>query len=583
MGNKSNFSREKLMEISETISQINEISKKSEQIFLQLGNLFPSLLNRESGTSLQELGDMFSSLRNSDSASKDKENVLFSDYGAKYDPLFNQLNGKIEDLKLLDKMIAEIKEDSEQMELIALNAMVISIKSGEKGQAFSRITENLQRLSNDMNLFASELSDEESQLLAHINTLKDIFSGILDAQKKLSEKGALGTSDVRNLISSVSSPIETMEMSINSIYPPIQKAMEGLQLQDMIRQALGHVQSCVQELGRSSRPAPGTDEELDYVSFNIALYQLCGEVLKDIDTYVNESVGVFDKNWAKVAETLDSVENSRIEFESKFLTNSLSDDNIEKRLNAIIENFHSMMGEFNTYHLVQKDLLHTCQNITERARIIYAVFDNLRPVMSRLHHVRILQQIEVAKNDAIKSVQDSVTDMDNLISSANKSLDTMQALLESFIADTSSMLTTFTTSISKDNESMVNLRASKNKFFEELKVGQGRVAAIIQNFTVFPDGFQQKCVVVQQNLQDLKNLGTSLETFINEMKRAESDLLVKKNALMSQKGISSWKIKNSKFSDLINKFTITAHKEAAGKIGGFSIEKGAASGEVTFF
>ncbi len=571
------------MEISETISQINEISNKSEQIFLQLGNLFPSLLNRDGGTSLQTLGKMFSSLRNSDSASKDKEKVLLSDYGAKYDPLFKQLNGKIDDLKLLDKMIAEIKEDSEQMELIALNAMVISIKSGEKGQAFSRITENLQRLSNDMNLFAGELSDEESQLLDHINTLKEIFSGILDAQKKLSEKGVEGTSDVRNLIAAVSSPVENMEMAINSIYPPIQKAMEGLQLQDMIRQALGHVQSCVQELGRSSKPAPGTEDELDYVSFNIALYQLCEEVLKDIEGYIGDSVSIFDKNWSKVADTLDSVENSRIEFEGRFISNSFGADNIEKRLNTIIENFHSMMGEFNTYHLVQKDLLHTCQNITERARIIYAVFDNLRPVMSRLHHVRILQQIEVAKNDAIKSVQDSVTDMDNLISSANKSLDTMQALLESFIADTGTMLSTFTTSISKDNESMVNLRASKNKFFEELKVGQGQVSSIIQNFTVFPDGFQQKCVVVQQNLQDLKSLGNKLGYFIDDMRKAESELQVTKNALMSQRGISSWKIKNSKFSDLINKFTITAHKEAAGKIGGFNIEKGSASGEVTFF
>ena len=198
------------MEISETLSKINAISLKSEQIFLQLGNLFPSLLNRDGGTSLQTLGGMFSSFSESDNNTKTKEQEIFTNYAAKYDPLFNQLNEKIEDLKKLDKMIAEIKEDSEQMELIALNAMVISIKSGEKGQAFSRITENLQRLSNDMNLFAGKLSEEEAQLLAHINTLKDIFSGILDAQKKLSDKGSSGSADVKNLISSVSEPISTM-------------------------------------------------------------------------------------------------------------------------------------------------------------------------------------------------------------------------------------------------------------------------------------------------------------------------------------------------------------------------------------
>lgn len=571
------------MEISETISRINEISSKSEQIFLQLGNLFPSLLNRDGGTSLQALRKMFSKLHDSDENSKGKEKVLLTDYAGKYGPLFNQLNEKIEDLSKLDKMIAEIKEDSEQMELIALNAMVISIKSGEKGQAFSRITENLQRLSNDMFLFSDKLSDEESQLLSHINTLKNIFSGILDAQKTLSEKGTVGSSDVRNFISEVSTPVEIIEAAINSVYPPIQKAMEGLQLQDMIRQALDHVQKCIQEINKQSTPTD-SEEELDFVTFNISLYQLCEEVLKDIDSYVKESISSFDKNWMKVIDILDAVENYRLDFESKFLSeSSIGSENIEKKLNSIIDNYQEMMGGFNNYHLVQKDLLHTCQNITERARIIYAVFDNLRPVMSRLHHVRILQQIEVAKNDAIKSVQDSVTDMDNLISSANQSLDTMQALLEAFIADTSAMLTTFTTSISKDNDNMISLRTDKNRFFEELKYGKNELTAIIQNFTVFPDGFQQKCVTVQQNLQDLKQLSSKLESLVDEMRRSESDLIVRKNALMSEKGLTNWQIKNNKFSELINRFTITAHKEAAGKIGGFNIEKGTASGEVTFF
>jgi hypothetical protein len=572
------------MEIDETLSQINEISTKSEQLFLQLGNLFPSLLNREGGTALQELSTMLNSFTASTGGSSENEEALFTDYAAKYNPLFEKLNEKIEDLGKLDKMIAEIKEDSEQMELIALNAMVISIKSGEKGQAFSRITENLQRLSKDMFQFSDKLNEEEQMLLSHINTLKQIFSGILDAQRNLSTKDSSGSSDIKQLITNVSMPINSMESSIENIYQPIQKAMEGLQMQDMIRQALDHVLRCLQEISKSPAPAAGSDEELDFVSFNIALYQLCEEVLKDTNSYISQSISNFDKNWGKVIEILDNVEESKNNFEQRFLSDfSVSTENIEKRLSKIVDSFKAMMDEFNSYYIVQKDLLHTCQNITEKARLIYAVFDNLRPVMSRLHHVRILQQIEVAKNDAIKSVQDSVTDMDNLISSANLSLDTMQALLESFIADTSSMLNTFTTSITKDNENMVKLRAEKTKLFGELQEGQARMASIIQNFTVFPSGFQQKCVTVQQGLQDLKTIETKLENFVVQLDESAQTLQHRKTAIMNEKGISSWQIKNSKFSNLLEHFTITAHKEAAGKIGGFSIEKGSSSGEVTLF
>lgn len=572
------------MDINQTIREIKNISSRSEEIFLQLGSLFPSLLNRDGGTALKTLKELFDTLSRSDADSSTKESALFTDYGAKYNPLFDQLNKKIEDIKKLDKMIAEIKEDSEQMELIALNAMVISIKSGEKGQAFSRITENLQRLSNDMFLFSDKLSEEEAQLLDHINTLKKIFAGILESQNSLSSKGNSGSNDIRVLIQSVSDPIASMEYNIENIYPHIQKAMEGLQLQDIIRQALDHVLHCFDELEKTPSSSVSADEQLDYLSFSIAIYQLMSEMLRDVSGYVSDSCATFDSNWNKVVDMLDSVESEKNNFEYRFLAeNTIGTENLEKRMNALIEAFQLMLGEFNNYHLVQKDLLHTCQNITERARTIYAVFDNLKPVMSRLHHVRILQQIEVAKNDAIKSVQDSVTDMDNLIQSANTSLDSMQELLESFIAETGLMLNTFTTSIQKDNENMVTLRAEKNRFFEDLKQKRDVLAGVIEHFTVFPDGFQNKCATVQQNLQNLRGIGDELDSFIRSMRISEQEFAKEKAQLLSEKGIATWDIRNNRFSDLIKQFTITAHKEAAGKISGLAVEKGSASGEVTFF
>lgn len=572
------------MTIQNAVSQINEISSKSEAIFLRLGNLFPSLLNQSGGTSIQSLDSMLSTLESANGESSRGESELFTDYSAKYNPLFEKLNDKIADLDQLDKMIAEIKEDSEQMELIALNAMVISIKSGEKGQAFSRITENLQRLSNDMFLFSDKLSEEEKQLLGFINTLKRIFSGILDSQHDLSEKGSESSTKVTGLISNVREPLSLMSHKISSIYPPIQKAMEGLQLQDMIRQSLDHVKKCMTEIESHIGGQPGSDEELDYVTFNIALISLACEVLEDISSYLSQSSDIFVSNWKTVIDILDDVESEKSAFETRFISGKpAGPDNIDNNLSNIIDDFEKLLKGFNSYHLVQKDLLHTTQNITARARTIYAVFDNLRPVMSRLHHVRILQQIEVAKNDAIKSVQDSVSDMDNLINSANKSLDTMQNLLENFISETGVLLNSFTASIGRDNENMVELRNNKAVFFDELAAGKNQLASIILDFKVFPDGFQSKCVSANENIINLQKMNGQVAEFIKNLKTEQENLVQKKQKLLQQKNISSWEIKNSQFVDLIKNFTITAHKEAAGKIAGMKVEKGSASGEVTLF
>lgn len=101
---------------------------------------------------------------------------------------------------------------------------------------------------------------------------------------------------------------------------------------------------------------------------------------------------------------------------------------------------------------------------------MYNVFENLRPVMSRLHHVRILQQIEVAKNEAIKQVKDSVTDMDNLINASNKSLDLMEKLLSVFIHESTDLLSEFTDSITLDNQKMVCLRKEKLRILKTFRI-----------------------------------------------------------------------------------------------------------------
>jgi len=438
------------MNLDDVLDSVNKVINLSEQYFVELGDLFPSLLNREGSTSLQNLQTVLNELYEGNEKSNHLEAELFSDYAEKYNPLFEELNNKISTLSELDKMIAGIKEDSEQMELIALNAMVISIKSGERGQAFSRITENLQRLSNDMFIFSDKLLEEEKQLIEHINELQKIFKNIMESQKKVSQQGSNSSQAVSSLISGVLGPLGQMEQNINSVYPPIQKAMTTLQLQDIVRQSLEGIKNCLLKIKNTDLLVAGSDDQLDSIELNRKIFEVCNEILDYIINQITNSFLEFDQNWSVVTSLLEDVESEKQNFSSRFLSDiSISGENINTRLAQITGDFEKLMSEFSNYHLVQKDLLHTTQSITEKARTMYSVFGNLRPVMSRLHHVRILQQIEVSKNEAIKSVKDSVTDMDNLINSANNSLDIMETLLSQFITDTKNLLTNFTVSISK--------------------------------------------------------------------------------------------------------------------------------------
>ena len=153
------------MNLGEIQDQIRQYSEKTEEIFMNLAERFPSLLNKEENSSMDLLLQMFDLLDTAIRNSIKLEEAFFGGYEQKYAPLFNSLNEKVTELATVNSNVRQIKENSEEMELIALNAMVISIKSGEKGRAFSSITESLKQLSTDMNIYTNKLREEEQHLL----------------------------------------------------------------------------------------------------------------------------------------------------------------------------------------------------------------------------------------------------------------------------------------------------------------------------------------------------------------------------------------------------------------------------------
>ncbi|MBQ3826170.1 MAG: hypothetical protein II811_08555 [Spirochaetaceae bacterium] len=567
------------MNNTEIRTKIKDYSSQIERNFMLLSDKFPTLLNKQGGTSLEELRDVLTKIGEGNTASNSKEKDLFSGYSNKYNSLFEQLNQRIQDLEEVNSHVKDIKSDSEEMELIALNAMVISIKSGEKGRAFSAITENLKRLSTDMILYSNNLISEEKRLLESITSVKQIFGGIVDSQKQLSALGDKGSSGIQDLLSNAASPLEEMRSAVASVYKPIQTAMEGIQHQDIIRQALDHVQLYMDQIIDDTYSDDGTDKDLDTVTFNITVLQLCQKIISNIESSLSRCTGIFRDNWSSVSTILDSVEHQRTSYINRFLSDSMSGaDNILSWLNLIMEQFQQMISEFAHYQLVQKDLSRTCQNINEEARTMYAVFENLGPVVNRLHHVRILQQIEVAKNVAISDVRDSVTDMEKLIQSANGSLDSMRALIGSFIEQIGSLLSSFMESITADNTKMEELPVSKNTFFNSLKDAQARLSGCMANFTVFPDGFSKECQEVGNALQAITAIDGKFSSLNSEVKSRIDTLSRKRVEMFAKRQISSWTIKDSHLNELLSNFRSSAGQDSSNQYGSSAIP-----GDVTLF
>ena len=572
------------MNLQHLSSQIQSQSKTIEEVFLDFSTEFPQLLGSGKNSSLDDLLETLQTLENENTLSSRTENSHFHDYEEKYSDLFKSLNEKIQNLSQINSDISHIKNDSEEMELIALNAMVVSIKSGDKGRAFSKITENLQQLSTSMIGLSARLSSEEGVLINNVNNLKELFQEITSCQKKISEISTAEMNRISSCITRSSTPLQEMKQLSQSVYPQIQAAMEGLQLQDIIKQAFDHVVMCFDQF-MDEELISSNEEKLDTIAFNISLSEIAQDVLNDIGGHLQRASEIFSQKWELVESILDQTDERRSDYVHNFSHTASSSGglSIVAQLESATEGFQELLKHFAQFQGIQKKVVTVCRNIIDRAHGMYDVFANLRPVISRLQHVRILQQIEVSKNDAVMAVKDLVTDMDNLIMDSSNALDAMQITIETFIAEVSDMISIFTSTMAEDNAKMTEVRTEKVAFFNTLQTIQERIYSLMQHFTVYPPEFKQQCDHVNGMLGQLHSIQADFDRMKDQLSAEVRRLSDKKTQFMHTMHLHNYEIKDDKFKELIKKFTITAHKEAAGKIAGFEVEAGSAPGDVTFF
>ena len=577
------------MEIQKSLNSLTDSSKELENIFLYLGECFTKLSRKQNSHSLDKLKDILAQLDELNTIQTEREANFFTDFNVKYSDFYKSLNKSITELNDISVQVSELKNISEEMELIALNAMVISIKSGDKGRAFSKITENLKRLSNMMNGYAQKLISTEHELLSNITNLKELYNQISSAESNIEQISSSVSLTIKDMLTSSSIPLQEIVSQSQEIYQPIIKAMEGLQLQDIIRQSLDQIHLLLSQSAQSeaigSQLSMDKNEQLDTISFEISVFELADKILTDINEQLLDSSKVFKENWSIVTDILSKVENSRKNYIAMFIENSSesNDKNLIAKLTDAEKKYSKMIEEFVTYQQSQKNMCADCKIITKKVLSMHDIFEELEPIIAQLHHVRILQEIEVSKNLAISTVKNFVDDMDKLITTAQANLEQMDNNVDGFIDNIHTLLKNFTNTINENTEQMEILKKQKNSFFDNLANSRLEISHTMHGFTVFPEDFTETCHSVTERLEEIEHHSKIFTQVIEKYKDLIYEKTAQREKLFAEYNITSWEIKNNKLKDIIQQFTITAHKETAGKIAGFQVESGFEAGEITFF
>ncbi len=582
--------------VAELIAEVGRIEKESEGTYLSLGSLFPRLvaeMGKSSDIARRSLEGVSTvvSRRGGDDLSTMAEfasraGVYFRQVNERDAAFLARINESIDRLSSLDEVIGRVRLDSEEMEIISLNAMTVALKSGNAGKAFSVITDELKRLSGRTIALTEEITARGRGLLDCFASLRDSL-GELDAfqenffsglDRALSEGYRTLDVEIRNAVSFFAGLID----EASKVREPVQAVMQGIQLQDIIRQSLQHVGISLEEARKSALEldAMGTAadsaalaEELAYVS---SIAELSSSLIEEIAAELDRGAASFAENIEAVQRTIAEVEARRTAF--------IKDSGRSFYCDSGAEGFTNGSAR---YLELRKSAITTARRLSEQVRSLDESFRGLAGLLSRFQNIVVASRIEVAKNRALAGVATTVQGMIELTERLGEDVGAAMGTTKDFIKIASTAIADYAGGEADAEEGAgegsegSRLQATLRRVESDIARLDGArcdVAEAIGRFSLYTADFIALIEDSHAALGKIRELSERL-------KGARGDLAALKASVDEALGPDSPRgaIRSERFRAMIERFTIFTHKRTAGKIADFEVEEGAGAGEITLF
>ena len=500
--------------------------------------------------------------------------------------LFQRLEREIERLQGLNDRIAQIKDDSVEMELISLNAMTVALKAGASGRAFSYITEELKRLSMKIIELTDGVSENGKVITERFVNLKDSMTRLQGYQKEvfdLVNSSMMVTFDgFTEGIRKVAGRMGDLVQEAESVKVPLAKVMEQTQTQDIMRQSLEHVIISVNEMYQIDRIST-PEEMLDEMTFFTLMPQLCSAVLDEVTGYIRQSKKEISQNLQKAEDIIGGLDKNRDALVRRFLDQENLEDSLAGHHRKSTEALGQMTKELQEIISKKHSLGNATQGLLKDIQNLNSNFTNFSSLITRFKTIDVASRIEIAKNTVLSRMISTVDEMTNLTQRITHDVENSYNLTTDFLR--SSKDTIFRVRVQFDEEE-AKVRAQEHRLNEKLKalqLGTEKLESNIRNFSVFSTVFQDLFLRSSQNFGRLDRLISIINDVRGQLQSIQDEAQNARDTLLAEQGLNEWKLQNHKLQDIIQRFTIFSHKKAAGDLAGFEVEEGVEAGEITLF
>jgi len=601
------------------IAAIKAIEGESERVYLTMGRLFPILMaeTERSYRSAEESLTAFGVARRvtaGEGRSRDEMGAFATEAGAWFKTLHDRdaaflerINDSIERLSALDGLISGVRLDSEEMEIISLNAMTVALKSGSAGKAFSVITDELKRLSSQTILLTETITGRGRSLLELFGRLRDSL-GELDSFQDEFFSGleialSAAFSGLRSELVGATEFFSGLIGQAKELRGPVQSIMQEVQLQDIVRQSLDHVTIALREaegtVGEKRDERPGEAEEIAFIG---AIAELSASLLDDIIGKVDTSAATFERHIDEVERRTARIEELRAEFDSARERKRAEAGTVAEG-NTPVFGFvagdrigRDFAAASSRYLNLKKSVFATARRLADQVKVLDESFKGLAALLARFKNIVVASRIEIAKNKSLGSVSTTVQGMVTLTGRIESDVSGAMNTTKGFIKVSMTAIDEYARGgdgegrrtihdiVAGEAKAVAPAQAGISATLEILSGDIESLSALyeatgsaIGGFVLFTPEFLARIREARRELSSLQGLAERLRGARGELASLDEE------AANSLDGGVDREIHSERLKEMIQRFTILTHKRTAADLAHFEIESGAETGDVTIF
>ena len=514
----------------------------------------------------------------------------FTDLSGEDLRLLEILKQSIGRLDILESLINNITFNTEEMELISLNAMVVALKAGHEGGGFSHVTDELRRISSRTINDAKLLTQEGKQIQAYFEDVQNTADSIARQQDAIFSRFGMKLFEHFKTIEERLTAIVTFFTELRSraedIRASLYTIMEAVQSQDLIRQTIDHIKLAldrVQDIDMGNSSENQEDLILDEYSYLEQVSNLGAFLLENISATIMENSETFSTEIHSIRTTVEDIESKRNSFVVRQIEGADTERGISQLLMESEEELEIMLRDTRKVPKLKQTMRTANSSFIGRIQGLEEGFQNFASLIGRYRNINVAARIEVAKRQILKGMQATVHEMreltDKIFTDVEKSLETTKDFIETAQQAESG----FRDSYRRENILVDSFTDEIQQLYGKLKSTNDEIVATMQGFSLFTHQFRELFATTEAGSVRLKNLSQKARSIMELFERTARNAASRKERLLKERGLTSWDIKEQRLQDTVKQFTIYAHKARAGEIAGFDVEEGITEGEVTFF